>query len=371
MRVNHGFLWTFCALALSTAIVSALGWLFWLLWSIQLINPAVAVFTPERRAYNELTRRITAANDHLKELVVRDSVARVTPAQASLFVKVLWALPAEQLKRVNEAASQELGARAPLVPIGVVIAPTDLGSHPALVQAKAFSTGERLVIRSDPASCAHVLWSPRNKTPFGIVMDWPIRDHRLLGPCRFWARYGEPGPRVFQWLASSSFRFTQNADFATRFATSPSNVYSGNYSPLDEGCRAGMRDACSKDLMYQMPDSARTPGVYRVAGVFYPSRGVFSTPVGLGLSSMLTQAETDFGPERFGKFWRSSRSVSLAFEEAFGERIDDYASHLLRRRYGSRSAGPAMNLVTVMQSALTIVLLILVTVFVENRRVVS
>src|SRR2546430_17061892 len=114
------------------------------------------------------------------------------------------------------------------------------------------------------------------------------------------------------------------------------------------------------------PDS--NAGVYRVG--LWPRASRYGTdiPIGIGLNTLVAQAEADFGAERFGKFWRSSASVPVAFENAFGERIDDFASQLLRANEGSRSAGPRLELITVILSLATIVALAVATSLITNRR---
>lgn len=153
------------------------------------------------------------------------------------------------------------------------------------------------------------------------------------GFCGYVLRYDLPGTEVREWLrAGASARAMPKAFPGRRYSSTDARW---GLSLTATACLAGRVEACA--------DAFSNPATLDPAAIMAPAKALAETlptfaGVGLSLaghfglpeSSMIADLETEFGPERFGRFWTSDASVTDAFQEAFdvstGEWVQGWVS---------------------------------------------
>lgn len=211
----------------------------------------------------------------------------------------------------------------------------------------------------------------------------------VLGPCALLATHGLPGPGVNRWLEEGGYVFM---DVATpsgegagtverrREAFGIHNFYSRQIPFTGQRCLAGRLEACRewitapgeisslllrRSFTRDRVLAARTEMISRQAG--YGTRGLVSVPE----THLMADLEAEFGPDRFRRFWRSSRPMPEAFDEAFGEAPERWMRRWAVARYGKESSGPRLGMMTAVLSILTLGATFLVGAWVAERRTVD
>jgi len=186
----------------------------------------------------------------------------------------------------------------------------------------------------------------------------------ILGPCRWWLRYGAPGDRIGSWLERGAYHFFdahaewldesgQLQDLRGVFGSRPSvNGFSFWSVRFDfffwsarSGCLAGRPDACMTLVNAVVRDSARL-GAYE--------RWLSSGPLGWADGALFAHVEREFGTERFARFWTSEQPPEQAFEAAFGLPMGEWVAGWARRHYGIEPRGPELNAAGVLLSLMLI-----------------
>jgi hypothetical protein len=87
---------------------------------------------------------------------------------------------------------------------------------------------------------------------------------------------------------------------------------------------------------------------------------------------LLADLEADFGPEAFGRFWRSDAPVEMAFRDAFGIDVGPWVLSWVDRIYGTVPAGPRLaGSTTTWPLGLTLALFAAIAILFSRRRRVA
>lgn len=210
---------------------------------------------------------------------------------------------------------------------------------------------------------------------------WELGRDRL-GPCAFYATYGAPGSGIARWLQGGGYLFAENPAASER--PPPGEVPSrrtifgiGRASRLPipvESCLSGRLESCGGwitapgdiDLGPYRNLNARIDGTRRTDLIYQAYRSS-----GLDDFHVMADLQAEFGPERFGRFWRSERPMPEAFREAFEEAPGRWMHRWAVSHYGEVPGGPGLSLLTTVLSFLTVGATFLVAAYLTERRTVD
>lgn len=163
-------------------------------------------------------------------------------------------------------------------------------------------------------------------------------DHRILGPCAYYAAFGPPGSHIEEWLESTDFLTAMSPAWALDpeplGALSPDRQrFARSYEMELYGCTAGNREACRSGLLapswyWLYPVSQREPGIVAARNYRYYAR------LGPNSGRLLSDLLIDMDAERFARFWSSESSLEAAFAEAFDVALEDWVMDWARIQMG-------------------------------------
>jgi hypothetical protein len=166
----------------------------------------------------------------------------------------------------------------------------------------------------------------------------------LLGPCAFYARFGEPGPAMAEWIAARQYDLVSAPDWsvAADDADRPAgavleqvepnwrrhrlprwdqfgySAYSEDWtSPRSRACLAGETDACAAIVAPPAGDPHAIAGLAS-RHALYRIRSAFTA------DDYLSDLVSYVGPERFAQLWRSSETVSTAIMNVTGSSLGEW-----------------------------------------------
>ena len=189
----------------------------------------------------------------------------------------------------------------------------------------------------------------------------PSEIYRILGPCAFYAAFGQPGQGIEAWLHAVNYHPAQEGDWNSprlppgrlsiadfSEVTMPQLLGGGavfatrqGISLAAAGCAAGRPDRCG-------PALDMNPWYVR----FVDQPHSADKPAWPGASSdqswYFADLVRDRGHERFARFWRSPLPRDSAFAQAYGLSIEDWTQHWLAGRHPDVRVGPAIRLSSVL-----------------------
>lgn len=333
--------------------------------------------------------RLEAANLRLRLLEIRDSALGprvVAAAKPGLTVVTDRAIP-DSIERATRSALDAAWARygaGTRVPVLVAVV-TDTSkyndglpmSHANPVQGYTFPPD------SATAACRVLV---RVTIPLRPPMEPELHAMRgrviraltlrsanrtMLGPCALYATFGEPGPHVARWLASTDWEAVQDVDWSRPSPVVQNDLswqyalYGGLEAWLTAGsdeswlvrsflssnaiaCIGGEAARCSAGV--EAEEAASKDARAWRAGVidarsFMLYRGWYSywnTHFGPAESWLISDMVRDLGRERFAGFWRSPADVDSAFARAAGTPFGAWVEQWARRQYGRDDLGPRL-----------------------------
>lgn len=203
----------------------------------------------------------------------------------------------------------------------------------------------------------------------------------VLGPCAYYAAFGQPGPGIEAWLATVNYYPAQEADWVSprprhpgpsaddlSELTLPQLLGGGltfatrqGISLPAAGCAAGRRERCTAALSV-------APWYRR----FLDEPHTADKPGWLGASSdqswYLADLVRDMGRDRFAQFWRSSLPRDSAFAQAFGMSVEEWTHQWLVQRYPDVRVGPAIRVTSVLLGFLAAGMLVAGGAYYATRR---
>ena len=324
---------------------------------------------PRARTADELRRDLTdvaveilSADAAYREYAVADSLLPLLPDTPGITVAISTAAEAQGgLHLIQAAAAEARSIPRPRARIGVFLIDDTFGRHGGI--PLRVSQRDREIYTGSSSTGPYCVLVGKGTADNGEIANHAFlyarrsADRGLLGPCRFVARYGTPGPAIERWLASGAYMIAE-APGAVPFAMERRSFSSARLLWMDGDLRiracAGGREARCADILTRPPASldAFRRAVTQGAATFnlpplYESEAV---PYRLMLSSI----EAEFGQERFARFWTSDREVPAAFAAAFGVDADAWVSRWSRSTYEEVRLGATTSAATALVSCLVV-----------------
>lgn len=333
-------------------------------WMVPLLTSELwSNVTPERRSVWLLRDEIMRVNERMRAIQLKDTVERVVPDSAGLFVVVPPgdASTGEYLRRIymREVTRDATAA------VGVVMLPFMFGGHSGFTDRWSGHTFVPGNVRGLPY-CVVVIPYHAPGVEAAHIARYNMR--RGTGPCGWWAKYGGPGPKIETWLIGGGSRFTQAqpSDYRPEDAGVPDGTESlfgrSNvrwwFSVPGQACLAGRVDACTSAVA--RADTFSSP--------FIMGNDYFRPRIMQGEGVLLTDLEKQFGAERFRAFWHSAQDVEPAFQAAFGVSIGQWTHDWATNRAGSFPTSPRMGVLTIVFAIMFVGLFVGIGAAVANRR---
>ncbi|MBR9990925.1 MAG: hypothetical protein KFH98_14280 [Gemmatimonadetes bacterium] len=345
-------------------------------WALTISNPVDAV-TPAgdetRRAMEANARALHAAESAYREYALADSLLPLLPTVPGMTVSLSPALHADARDTIAAVAAREMAhVTAPQARIGIFLADNAYGRRPG-VPLYGVHEERKLFAGEDSAGayCAIVATGTRTDNAMladGFRAEFNLRQGRnsgpVVGPCAVMARYGAPGPRIAEWLRSGAYHFA-----AARGTTEPIQARDRARMELSlwtrddirmRGCIGGRERHCTDMVLNPAP--GRLPPT--LVATFNLGSSVRMGPWPMLLSDL----EATFGTQRFEQFWTSGHDVPTAFAAAFGVGVGEWVRQWGQSYYLEPDIGPAVNLLNVMLTFGTLLLLAGLACAVAMRR---
>ncbi|HKI96657.1 MAG TPA: hypothetical protein VJ992_15315 [Gemmatimonadales bacterium] len=200
---------------------------------------------------------------------------------------------------------------------------------------------------TDGHTCIVLARLPARIPPGAWSLEY-AHGSRLLGPCAYYAAFGRPGAPVARWLAHGGMRYALSANWhPVDYDIDPSTVYGGtpyNWSMGSfafEACHRGrvarcgdmVRDVTSVNSFRLRLGAVDLSGAVRWQTSW--SLGDELTPGGRYLADIVAH----FGPDRFGRFWRSPADLDSGFAHAFDTPLAEWTRGWVDASYPPLPAG--------------------------------
>lgn len=229
---------------------------------------------------------------------------------------------------------------------------------------------------TDGHTCIVLARLPARIPPAAWALEYG-HGSRLLGPCAYYAAFGRPGAPIERWLAHGATRYALSANWhpidydidpAVVFDGIPFEWYTGNFD--FEACHSGRVARCGR-----MVQEVTTAGTFRVrlGGIDLPgvvrwrtswNRWDQASPADRYLADMVA----GFGPDRFGRFWRSAGTLDSAFVHAFDTPLAGWTHRWVDASYPPLPAGMLVRRRAWLTSLLCVMAFVAIGAGVAERR---
>ena len=203
---------------------------------------------------------------------------------------------------------------------------------------------------------------------------------QIMGPCGFFAAFGEPGPLVRQWLLDGGWQLAIEGSWTVApkidVPREDSRIFKGPSPAIEQlslssggpSCLKGDLDACERAAV--MVDARRRAAqVDGATGSFQlGQRRYYAGSIGFRAGEILSDAVREVGPNRFKAFWTSTDSVPAAFQKATGERWGAFIQRWMAAHYGAIEPGPRMSGFAMLASAILVIVALGTTMLLSVRR---
>jgi hypothetical protein len=205
-------------------------------------------------------------------------------------------------------------------------------------------------------------------------------SQHILGPCGYYAAFGEPGPAVRQWLIAGGWQYAIEGSWTTApvipeiqedpgifKGPAPATRLIGVGSATE--CMKGDLDICER--IAAMRVAPRWMGPQVGAGTYAISLGrprYFRGAIGYQAGELLSDAVREMGRDKFKAFWTSPDSVPVAYEKASGERWGAFLQRWMVTHYGEIHPGPRMSAYAIITSTVLVIIALGATMLMSVRR---
>jgi hypothetical protein len=204
---------------------------------------------------------------------------------------------------------------------------------------------------------------------------------QILGPCGFYAAFGEPGPAVRDWLVAGGWQYTLEGSWTTASIIpeigEEQSIFKREapalrYLNVETGateCIKGELATCERVAAIRAP--RRWAGAPVGEGTYALSLGrtrYFRGAIGYQAGELLSDAVREMGRDRFMTFWTSPDSVPAAYQKASGERWGAFIHRWMIAHYGEIHPGPRMSSYALMTSAILVIIALGGTMLMSVRR---
>ena len=222
-----------------------------------------------------------------------------------------------------------------------------------------------------------------NRAYIRRVLMYENTPQQLLGPCAYFAAFGEPGPLVRQWMLSLGWLYALEGSWTVApVAVSErdeSDVFFKGPSPALGvlNVEAGGPECIKGDIAVCENAIGMTPRIAsraraRLAGATYSQSLGYRARLGSGIGQLsgdfLADATREIGRDRFKAFWTSPDSVPVAFQKASGQRWGEFIREWMASRYGSIEAGPRISGFAAVVSVFLVIAALAATMRISQKR---
>lgn len=366
-----------------------------------LVQPRERAHQPAGERLRDLTREAAGIGDRLSVMRVLDSLTAVVESTEERFI-----VGARAARALALQDGRPTGSRSPTSPryrpisewidaneARLASAPSRLGlffvGTEPYAEGQLGESGARAfagTATDGTPYCLHVVMSPRGDFARALPGGESLRGpgEVALGLCRYWMRYGPPGPAVRRWMGAGGHRYAAT-DSSRRVRSearaalaAPVRIALGDYGfafrwslqAVAEACDRSDRDDCPllasvvrSERADDDPRGGRPAFVgdsrlrYQVTSFESPLQGV-----------LFAELERIHGREAFQRFWSSEQPVEVAFEEAFGKEMGPWAHDWTEELAGRRLAASRLRASATLLSLLALTALVGVAVRTAGRR---
>lgn len=319
-------------------------------------------------ARRSLAERPAARDTSLVTWVTAAALPATDPRLRAVTDTVRWL--EDSIARLRSRAAR--GAGAP-VRVALVAMPDAMasGDGPLGAQSNQGSVGAWYVLPDSlgGATCAVVV-KQGQLLMHGSVLANP------LGPCFWYAAFGDPGRTMTRFLEEQGFAGMARAGVLTRGDASSGGEFALPQLFAELGmmgqlnwmgslpslvCNAHGGPSCTESAVGRYQRGGRD--ALRMSATIPWSYGL-QFPRAMSVPNLVA----DLGPERFARLWRSDRPFADAFAEASGEPLDRYIQRAYQRESNaSYHAGP-WPLLGSLAALLIVAGLCLASLFASDRR---
>lgn len=283
---------------------------------------------------------------------------------------------ANAFRRSVSSSVGAFGDRPTPVRIGYFVVDKNQGGHPTLTDFEPFGSPETYLgqINGQPycvtGKVRHDI--EVNHAQLEYAAENPNRGLRELGACGFYAKYGEPGSPMAEWLIAGGYHYTNFVfvDEFPRLGFRPARRAfgrTGNGVGLPkQACAAGSVEVCEQLFLEPQQYGPRD-----LAGRMWSRQPPVATYSDIGTPwfdiALMGWIEKEFGEEAFAEFWTSDLPVKEAFATAFAMPLDVWMRDLTVRMIGPVAAGPAPRMANTFGSLLFIVGGVLFSLYISRR----
>jgi hypothetical protein len=250
----------------------------------------------------------------------------------------------ETTEAVARAELAALGVARPLSPVRVVVSSTE--------PRTTFPAYRRAVVLPEApgAPCVVALQELGPPRPLRI-----LGYDRILGTCAFYAKFGEPGEGMREWLRESGVR---RASYLQR----PEHVSAGRVTdnaeinslvrvPYIGTCRVGILPAC--DSLFAAIGGERSIQSWArdavavadpVTNVLLTVPNTFGGPSAPFTFGLLAGLAEQLGDERFRDWWTGDGDPNAGYRRVAGVSLSEGVHQLLTAKMSEYDAGPTVTL---------------------------
>lgn len=310
---------------------------------------------PEHRSVQDLAWEWRAARRALLAAEYRDSVERWLAGQATAQPALVFAarLSVDERRAARGAIDVVWRRLAPHADarLGIVIIPDTIAREPGRPRMERIRSPLYLLpTGADRPTCVVLLPEPPRRRARPLTRGGEQWLAHGLGPCAYYAAFGQPGPAIEAWLRGRRYDVAYAVEWATdrprRGRPSigePGAPWPWYLSSLYAhtrfttiACAAGRAEACRAELLRATAEDSSAELSGLVPTDYWWRRRSLE-----GAEWFLSDLVRDQGRERFGRFWRSAASVDSAFAAAFGEPIGDWTRRWQHTMLPVLQLGPA------------------------------
>jgi hypothetical protein len=360
-------------------------------WDVWL--PTRREVTPERREAQRLGSEIFDLRNKLKRVRAAEYIAQKIASSRDRDSGLVLGFPDELSDEARETIRQSVleelerwSSPAPSIVVGVLALPQSFGDSQGWdLPFNPF--GEFFIdTEAEVPYCARLLTyrsTDRLNEPQAVMNL--TEDSSDPGLCRYYARFGAPGPVIATWLRDQGFFvYAQSvrevpetwwADY--RPDRDPFGMTAwrrrGGRTADGEGCYAAKDDACRRSLGLDQTTSvgalwARYEEYREIPSWAFASFSYRGVAFGRLNRSILYTLRMEFGDEAFEAFWTSEENVEEAFEAAFGLSFVDWTKRWILRGEEPLEAGPGLAMRDTLLALLTLAAMVAVVGAVTRAR---
>ncbi len=234
------------------------------------------------------------------------------------------------------------------------------------------------------------LWDGTRDTTEAPSSMLPATPPEMIGPCAYYAAFGQPGGTIASWLEDVGYapallpNWIRTPPYRGRLRGRRTRWNCSYQDYLDIcACAAGEESQCLSAVTEPIPSRASDRGyagrfyygqsTYRPNGVVHGWRYWWQRTGRLGYSgeSYLSDLLLDMSEERFARFWTSNAPIEDAFANAFDVSLEDWTMKWAREQVGSPRRGPTARASSALLGLLVAAAFLGAGVAYRNKREIS